>query len=86
MGFGSEVRARGDCTKTAPRTPWDIAKSLHKGMHAATTVGGGGGFFWLPLSMLTVSGVGGEKRGADGMTYVQHRDKEAQEGGEIEYG
>jgi len=55
-------------------------------MHAATTVGGGGGFFWLPLSMLTVSGVGGEKRGADGMTYVQHRDKEAQEGGEIEYG
>jgi len=36
--------------------------------------------------MLTVSGVGGENREADGMTYVQHRDKEAQESGEIGYG
>lgn len=44
------------------------------------------GVLWLPLSMLTVSGVGGENREADGMTYVQHRDKEAQESGEIGYG
>lgn len=43
-----------------------------------------GGFFGCPLSMLIVS-VGGEKRVADSMSYVQDKDKVAQMCGEIEY-